>query len=177
MSAVANVRALFSGRDRDTYDRICDHLLVLDHSRGRRAGDRRHLSPAPPGGCRRSGRDSTRPASSTRAAARAPPRPGVPRTRPLLRAQALPHQAHGGAPLARHLELRAPAQYRRDDRLRLARGQRIRAGSRRSSAAPPGGADARGMAGEGAARPRRRDRQASPIPASTRWRRSASCRR
>jgi putative hemolysin len=32
MSAVANVRALFSGRDRDPFDRICDHLLVLDHS-------------------------------------------------------------------------------------------------------------------------------------------------
>lgn len=32
MSAVANVRAMFSGRDRDPYDRICDHLLVLDHS-------------------------------------------------------------------------------------------------------------------------------------------------
>jgi putative hemolysin len=34
MSAVANVRALFSGRDRDTYDRFCDHLLVLDHAGG-----------------------------------------------------------------------------------------------------------------------------------------------
>lgn len=32
MSAVANVRAMFSGRDRDTYDRICDHLLVFDHT-------------------------------------------------------------------------------------------------------------------------------------------------
>ena len=32
MSAVANVRAMFSGRDRDPFDRICDHLLVLDHS-------------------------------------------------------------------------------------------------------------------------------------------------
>ena len=32
MSAVANVRAMFSGRDRDHFDRICDHLLVLDHS-------------------------------------------------------------------------------------------------------------------------------------------------
>jgi putative hemolysin len=31
MSAVANVRAMFSGRDRDPFDRICDHLLVLDH--------------------------------------------------------------------------------------------------------------------------------------------------
>ncbi len=34
MSAVANVRALVSGRDRDTYDRFCDHLLVLDHAGG-----------------------------------------------------------------------------------------------------------------------------------------------
>ena len=32
MSAVANVRAMFSGRDRDHFDRVCDHLLVLDHS-------------------------------------------------------------------------------------------------------------------------------------------------
>jgi putative hemolysin len=31
MSAIANVRALVSGRDRDPFDRFCDHLLVLDH--------------------------------------------------------------------------------------------------------------------------------------------------
>ena len=31
MSAVANARAAFFGRDADPYDRICDHLLVLDH--------------------------------------------------------------------------------------------------------------------------------------------------
>jgi len=31
MSAVANVRALVSGRDRDPFDKFCDHLLVLDH--------------------------------------------------------------------------------------------------------------------------------------------------
>jgi len=31
MSAVANVRAMFSGRDRDPFDRICDHLLVFDN--------------------------------------------------------------------------------------------------------------------------------------------------
>jgi putative hemolysin len=34
MSAVANVRALVSGRDRDPFDRFCDHLLVLDHDCG-----------------------------------------------------------------------------------------------------------------------------------------------
>ena len=34
MSAVANVRAMMSGRDRDTYDRFCDHLLVFDHASG-----------------------------------------------------------------------------------------------------------------------------------------------
>lgn len=33
-SAVANVRTTFSGRDRDAYDRFCDHLLVLDHASG-----------------------------------------------------------------------------------------------------------------------------------------------
>lgn len=31
MSAVANVRATFFGRDADPYDKFCDHLLVLDH--------------------------------------------------------------------------------------------------------------------------------------------------
>ncbi|SDB20975.1 Putative hemolysin [Bauldia litoralis] len=31
MSAVANARAAFFGRDADPYDKICDHLLVLDH--------------------------------------------------------------------------------------------------------------------------------------------------
>jgi putative hemolysin len=32
MSAIANVRALVSGRDRDPFDRFCDHMLVLDHA-------------------------------------------------------------------------------------------------------------------------------------------------
>lgn len=31
MSAVANARATFFGRDADPYDKFCDHLLVLDH--------------------------------------------------------------------------------------------------------------------------------------------------
>ena len=31
MSAVANARAAFFGRDSDPFDKICDHLLVLDH--------------------------------------------------------------------------------------------------------------------------------------------------
>ena len=31
MSAVANVRATFFGRDTDPFDKFCDHLLVLDH--------------------------------------------------------------------------------------------------------------------------------------------------
>src|SRR3954468_4826456 len=31
MSAVPNRAALFSRRDADRYDRICEHLLVLDH--------------------------------------------------------------------------------------------------------------------------------------------------
>lgn len=31
MSAVANVRSTFFGRDTDPFDKICDHLLVLDH--------------------------------------------------------------------------------------------------------------------------------------------------
>ena len=31
MAAVADIRTMMSGRDRDGYDRLCDHLLVLDH--------------------------------------------------------------------------------------------------------------------------------------------------
>src|SRR5581483_605184 len=31
MSAVTNMRTLVSGRDRDPFDRFCDHLLVIDH--------------------------------------------------------------------------------------------------------------------------------------------------
>ncbi|WP_421726667.1 GNAT family N-acetyltransferase [Bauldia sp.] len=31
MSAVANAKAAFFGRDADPYDKFCDHLLVLDH--------------------------------------------------------------------------------------------------------------------------------------------------
>ena len=33
MSAIANVRALVSGRDRDPFDKFCDHMLVLDHGK------------------------------------------------------------------------------------------------------------------------------------------------
>jgi len=32
MSAIPDAVSMFSRRDRDTYDAICDHLLVLDHS-------------------------------------------------------------------------------------------------------------------------------------------------
>ena len=52
-SAVANVRALFSGRDRDAYDRFCDHSWCSITTATRAAGDRRHLPAAPPGGRRR----------------------------------------------------------------------------------------------------------------------------
>jgi putative hemolysin len=31
MAAIADAQTLFSKRDRDAYDRICDHLLVIDH--------------------------------------------------------------------------------------------------------------------------------------------------
>lgn len=35
MSATPNARAFFSRRDIDAYDRICDHILVIDHEAGR----------------------------------------------------------------------------------------------------------------------------------------------
>ncbi len=33
MSAIADARTLVSGRDRDVFDKFCDHLLVIDHDR------------------------------------------------------------------------------------------------------------------------------------------------
>jgi L-ornithine Nalpha-acyltransferase len=34
-SAIADAKTLFSGRDIDAFDAICDHLLVIDHATGR----------------------------------------------------------------------------------------------------------------------------------------------
>lgn len=39
-SAIADAKSLFSGRDIDAFDSICDHLLVIDH-----AADRGHKGP------------------------------------------------------------------------------------------------------------------------------------
>ena len=70
-----------------------------------------------------------------RAADRAQAAAQLPGARTLLRAPALPQQAHGGAPLARHLVLRARQRDRRHDRLRQPRGHR--SGSPRASAQLP----------------------------------------
>ena len=59
---------------------------------------------------------------------RRPSGPQLPRTRPLLRTEALSEQAHGRAALARHLDLRPPFPGRRDARLRE---------PRRHGSAPP----------------------------------------
>ena len=84
-----------------------------------------------------------------RAAARAQAASALPRARPLLRAGALPQQAHGRAPLARHLGLCADARRRRDDRLREP-GRHRPGPARRAALLPaPYGARAGGMAASG----------------------------
>ena len=43
MSAIADARTLFTRRDADEFDRLCDHILVIDHARSEpKAFGRRH---------------------------------------------------------------------------------------------------------------------------------------
>src|SRR6266704_1631359 len=46
-TAIADATTMLARRDKDAFDRICDHLLVIDR---RKAARGRHLSPAAPGG-------------------------------------------------------------------------------------------------------------------------------
>ena len=134
-SAIPNPGRLFARRDVDAYDAICDHLLVIDHDA-------------------RDGQATSRPAVvGTYRLLRQPlaeefggfytanefdiggliarhDQSAIPRARPLLRAGALPQQAHGRTAVARHLVLRAAEPLRRDDRLRQSRRHRARSSSR-----------------------------------------------
>ena len=52
-TAIADAATLLARRDKDAFDKICDHLMVIDHAAkpsmsGKPAGGR-HLSPAAPG--------------------------------------------------------------------------------------------------------------------------------
>ena len=88
------------------------------------AAGRRHLSPAAPGGGGPAFRLLQRRRIRRRAARRGLSGPALPRARPLLRPAGLSKPAHGGAALARHLDLCPPPPHRRDDRLREPRGHR-----------------------------------------------------
>ncbi len=129
-TAIADAATMLARRDKDAFDRICDHLLVIDHaakpSMTRQAAGGRHLSPAAPGGGGAPWRLLHRERVRYRRPDRAPRRLALSRARPLLRAAALPQQAHRRTAVARHLELCAAEQVRRDDRLRQLRGHRSR---------------------------------------------------
>ena len=128
MSAVPDGASLFSRRDVDDYDFVCDHLLVIDHDV--KPKPFRKPKPKVVGTYRllrqevadRNWGFYTAGEYDIAACHRRPSGPALPRTRPLLRAEALSEQAHGRAALARHLDLRPPFPHRRDDRLREPRG-------------------------------------------------------
>ena len=93
----------------------------------RQAGGGRHLPAAAATAGGRPRRLLHRRRIRHRRPARAPRQPAIPRARPLLRAGALPQQAHGRTALARHPRLSAAEPLRRDDRLRQPRRHRAQA--------------------------------------------------
>ncbi len=102
MSAVPSGLAALSRRDVDSYDAVCDHLLVLDHAAPKRkkpfVEPRPEVVVGPTGAARRGGRAAYRllfrERVRPRAAAGRPGASAAPGTRPFLRAQAVPEQAH-----------------------------------------------------------------------------------
>src|SRR5262249_35419909 len=118
------------------------------------ARDRWHLPPASPGGRRASPRLLFVERVRARPAGRPPSRPLFPRARPLLRLEALPDQADGGAALARHLDLCPPARHRCHGRLRLVGGHQSGAAGTAPRLSAPNRAGAGSVAGPGGARPR-----------------------
>ena len=151
-AAIADAKTRLARRDIDAFDSICDHLLVIDHAQGRRekrAERRRHLSPAPAGHRRTPRRILHLVGIRDRKARQPPSVASLSRTRALLRAAAIPQQAHRRIALAWLLVLRLAASPRRDDRLRQPRRHRSR--RQRDAAVVP--ASFRARAG-GMARPR-----------------------
>ena len=184
-TAIADAATMLARRDKDAFDKICDHLLVIDHAAmhpvkahaAAQAAGRRHLPAAAAGSGRAARRLLHRERVRHRQPGRAAPRLALPRARPLLRAAALPQQAHGRTAVARRVELCAAEQVRRDDRLRQPR--RHRSGSAGAAAVVPASLCPRAgrLARERAAAPARRhepdgegrDRSEEP--------RCANCRR
>ena len=131
-SAIPNPGRLFARRDVDAYDA---DLRSSSGARSRRARDasdqsssgRRHLSPAAATARRGLRRLLHRKRIRHRRPDRAPRQSAVPRTRPLLRAGAVPQQAASRAALARHLRLHRAIPHRRYDRLRQPRRHRAAA--------------------------------------------------
>ena len=111
-SAIPNPARLLARRDVDTYDAICDHLLVVDHAARERGPLNR---PAVVGTYRLLRQPLAEDYGGFYTAGEfdiggliEPPQPfAIPRARPLLRARRLPQQAHRRAALARHPRLRA----------------------------------------------------------------------
>ena len=129
--AIADAATLLARRDKDAFDRICDHLLVIDHAArpsmsGRQpvVGTYRLLRQEV---AESHGGFYTEERIRHRRPDRPSRRPALSRTRPLLRAAALSQQAHRRTAVARDLDLCPPAPARRHDRLRQLRGHRSRA--------------------------------------------------
>ena len=133
-TAIADAATLLARRDKDAFDRICDHLMVIDHAAkpsmsGKQpvVGTYRLLrQEVAEQQWRLLHRERVRHCRPDRS----PRRFALSRTRTILRAAALPQQAHRRTAVARHLDLCPPAPARRDDRLRLFRGHRSRRGWR-----------------------------------------------
>ena len=109
-SAIPNPGRLVARRDVDAYDAICDHLLVLDHAALDGQSQARRRSSALTGCCgnrwrRTIGGFYTAGEFDIGGLIARHRRHAIPRARPLLRAGALPQQAHGRTVVARHLGL------------------------------------------------------------------------
>ena len=147
--AIPDPTARLIRRDVCRFDRVCDHLIVVDKTlrlSRRLAESRRRLSAAAAGRGGAEFRLLQRRRIRRRAAASRASRRAIPRARPRLRRAEPSRQARARTAVARHVGLCPPSPHRRDDRLRQPRGRRSRrrtrarsARSRRAAAIPHGG--------------------------------------
>jgi putative hemolysin len=124
-TAIADAATMLARRDKDAFDKICDHLLVIDHAAkpsmsGKQpvVGTYRLLRQDVAenhGGFYTEDEFDISGLVDRHAGMRF-------LDRTILRAAALPQQTHRRIALARDLELCPPASARRDDRLRQLRG-------------------------------------------------------
>jgi putative hemolysin len=125
-TAIADAATLLARRDKDAFDKICDHLLVIDHAAKPTMGGkqpvvgtyrllRQDVAKHHGGFYTEDEFDISGPDRSSCGFT-------FSRARTILRAAALSQQTHRRIAVARHLELCSPTPARRDDRLRQLRG-------------------------------------------------------